>query len=421
MLGALSVTETVSWGILYYAFTVFIKPMQAELGWSRGEMTGAFSVALVIAGLAGVPVGRWLDRHGTRALMGVGSIAATALVLGWAAVDNLLVFYLLWAGIGLTMAAVLYDPAFVAVAVWFRRRRGRALTILTFVAGFASVIFIPLAQWLVQQQGWRMALVTLAIILGVITIPLHWLALRRHPHDLGLLPDGDKSEARSHKSEEERQREFNSAFPTPNPQPLTPAIEKSVTLAEAMRGSAFWWLAVAFTLNTLSLVAVTVHLVPYLGDKGYDSRFAAAMVGLIGVMGLPGRIVFNLLAEHWPRRWLSAFIFMLQGTSLVVLLLWQDIAGVWVFVALFGAGFGAITPLRAGLTAELYGPAYYGQIAGVLGLFVTAARGLGPVGAGISHDLLGNYVLILWILAGVSFASAGAISLVHSSHDASAQ
>src|SRR5439155_960698 len=79
----LGVTETISWGVLYYAFTVYLAPMEAELGWSRGDMTGAFSLAVLLAGLAAIPVGRWLDRHGPRLLMTVGSVAATLLVLAW--------------------------------------------------------------------------------------------------------------------------------------------------------------------------------------------------------------------------------------------------------------------------------------------------------------------------------------------------
>src|SRR5262249_50942826 len=108
----LAVTAPTSWGVLYYAFAVFLAPMQESFGWSRAAMTGAFSVALLLSGLAGVPAGRWLDRHGPRALMAVGSVAAALLVLAWAAVRNLAMLYLVWAGIGVTMAAVLYEPAF---------------------------------------------------------------------------------------------------------------------------------------------------------------------------------------------------------------------------------------------------------------------------------------------------------------------
>ncbi len=116
LVSALSVTETISYGVLYYAFTVFVTPMQEELGWSRAAITGAFSLALLLSGIAAVPAGRWVDRYGARWLMTAGSCAAALLVLAWSVVESLLAFYLLWAGIGLAMAAVLYEPAFAVVA-----------------------------------------------------------------------------------------------------------------------------------------------------------------------------------------------------------------------------------------------------------------------------------------------------------------
>ena len=91
---ALAISQPVSWGILFYGFGVMVTPTQAEMGWSRAELTGAFSLAMLISGLAAVPVGRWLDRHGARGLMTVGSIAATLLVIAWARVTTLLGFYL---------------------------------------------------------------------------------------------------------------------------------------------------------------------------------------------------------------------------------------------------------------------------------------------------------------------------------------
>ena len=166
IVGALAVTEPVSWGVQYYALTVFLRPMEEELGWSRSQLTGAFSLALLVSGLAAIPFGRWLDRHGPRALMTAGSIAATLLVLAWSRVESLPVFYLVWVGLGLTMAATFYEPAFVGVAHWFTRLRGRALTLLTLGGALASPIFIPLADRLVGRYGWREALVILAVVLG---------------------------------------------------------------------------------------------------------------------------------------------------------------------------------------------------------------------------------------------------------------
>ena len=90
--------------------------MQRELGFSTTELTGAFSVALFVSGIAGIAVGRHLDRHGPRTLMTLGSIAAAGLVLAWSQVDGLAAFYAVWTAIGLVMAAVLYEPAFTILA-----------------------------------------------------------------------------------------------------------------------------------------------------------------------------------------------------------------------------------------------------------------------------------------------------------------
>jgi MFS family permease len=181
IVGALSITETVSWGILYYAYAVFLVPMERELGFSTAELTGAFSLALLVTAVAGIAVGRYLDRCSPRALMTAGAIAATALVLAWSQIDGLADFYALWIAIGLVMAVVLYEPAFTVLAKWFPDpgERRRALTTLTLVAALASFIFLPLSQALVDAHGWRDALVILAVVLGATTIPLHGLALRR--------------------------------------------------------------------------------------------------------------------------------------------------------------------------------------------------------------------------------------------------
>jgi MFS family permease len=382
----LAVTELTSWGIQYYAITVFLQPMEADLGWSRSQMTGAFSLALLVSGVAGVPMGRWLDRHGPRLLMTLGSIGAVLLVLAWAAVSSLVAFYLIWAAIGVTMAATFYEPAFVTIANWFQRYRGRALTILTFGGGFASVIFIPLSDWLVRTQGWRTALVVLAIILAVVTIPAHALLLRRHPRDLGLEPDGAPSAA---------ERATSSRV----------QVERSVPMRTAIRGAAFWWLAAAFFLTMAANVATLIHLIPYLTEQGYDREFAALVTGMIGALALPGRLIFTPLGGRIPRQIVTASIFGMQALALIALVTISSTAGVWLFVVLFGAGFGAITPARAALIAEFYGPAEYGSISGILALIITGARATGPLGASLLYDWTGGYDVVLWVLIALSIAA----------------
>ncbi|HUG16061.1 MAG TPA: MFS transporter [Thermomicrobiales bacterium] len=387
MVLALSITETTSFGILYYAFAVFLTPMHEDLGWSVAQLTGAFSLALLISGVAAVPVGRWLDRRGPRALMTAGSIVATLLVLAWAMVDSLIVYYLIWIGIGVVMAAVLYEPAFYVVATWFRRGRGRALTVLTFLAGLASVIFIPLASVLVNAYDWRTALVILALILGVVTIPLHGLVLRRNPEALGLEVDGGR---------------VGSAGSAP----VSGSLETSVTVREALRAVPFWWLNAAFFLANLATMTIIVHLIPYLIREGYSPAFAASAAGAIGLLALPGRLIFTPLGGRIERRYVTAGIFACQTVALLVLLLSQSTAGVIAFVILFGIGFGAITPARAALVSEMYGPAHYGSINGIVSMFITASRGIAPFGAGVLFTILASYQPVLWTTFAVSLLAS---------------
>jgi len=380
LVATLGVTETISWGILYYAFAVYLAPMEGELAWSRGDMTGAFSVGLLIAGLAAIPVGRWLDRNGPRLLMTIGSITGTLLVLAWSGVTNLTQLYLVWALIGLAMSATLYDPAFATATRWFERKRIRALTVITLLAGFASTIFLPLAAWLVQVQGWRTSLLTLALVLGIGTIPAHALLLRRRPEDLGLQPDGvPMTRARG----EDR-------------------VAPGMRAGQALRDPSFRWVVSAFWLTTIATIAVGVHLVPYLQDRGYEATFAATVTGLIGAMQVVARLLLAPLGERTSPRILAAAMLSLVPVSVMVLLVVPATVGVLVFVVLFGAARGAGTLIRPTLLAHLYGRTQYASIAGVLQFSLSIAQAIAPVGAGAAYDRLHSYEPIFWGLTGLS-------------------
>ena len=381
----LAVTETVSWGVLYYAFAVFLPTMQRALGWSKTELTGAFSLALATSALAAFPVGRWLDRHSPRPLMTLGSFAGALLVLAWSQVHDLLLFYLVWVGIGLSMACVLYEAAFTAITKWFRARRRQALTAVTLVGGWASFVFSPLSNWLIDLQGWRHALITLAVILAAVTVPLHALFLRapleREELEAPVLVPGDP------------------------PAPLT---EPAVATGGAVASSAFWFLTAAFVLSSFALSAVAVHLIPYLLEGGRGAGFAAFAAGLMGLMQVPGRIVFAGAANLLPRRYEAPTVFLLQGTGLAVLAATTSAAGVIVAVCLFGMGNGMATLVRATALADAYGSAFYGSIAGIAAACATGARSVAPVVAAGAYVAFHGYKPLLWLL--VSGAVLAALS-----------
>ena len=389
---ALAISEPISWGILFYGFGVMVNPTQAEMGWSRAEITGAFSLAMLISGLTAVPVGRWLDRHGARGLMTVGSILATLLVVAWANVQSLLGFYVVWAGIGVIMAAVLYEPAFAVIATWFVRKRTSALTVLTFGGGLASVVFVPLATWMVGQYGWRQALLMLAGLLAVTTIPIHGLLLRRDPAAVGSVPDGDLSPAMMAGAQHR--------------------VEVNSSVGEALRSANFWWISNAFSLSVFAAVTLSVHLLPFLTERGYSAGFAAGVASVLGGSQIPGRLVFGPIANRLSLRVTTALLFVSMTAGVLILFFaptgWLTLVG----AVLFGSGSGASSPARAALVAEIYGVKNYGSINGFIALAQTVAKAIAPVGMGLLYTWWGGYAPVFWTLAAASLGAVGSILLL---------
>jgi MFS family permease len=370
VVGALSITETVSWGVLYYAFAVFLLPMERDLGFSAAQLTGAFSLALLVSAVAGIGVGRYLDHRSPRGLMTVGSVAGAVLVVAWSRVHGLAAFYALWIVIGLVMAAVLYEPAFTVVAKWFGDAdvRRRALTAVTLVAALASFIFLPLSQTLIDAHGWRDALVILAVILAVVTIPLHALVLRA--------PEGmDEVDATG-----------------------------SVAAGQALRSRGFWLLSAAFFLATLTGIAMTVQAIPFLLERGYTTGFAAFAVGLIGISQIPGRLLFAPLAARLPRAYATASVFALVACGIALIVGVDATAAVVVGFVVLGMGNGMTTLARATAMADLYGQRAYGTIGSVAAFLTTSARAAGPVAAALWAAAVG-YQALLWSLAALAAAA----------------
>ncbi len=125
LVGALAAAQLVSWGSIYYSFSLFVLPMQRELGWSRNAINGALSVGLLAAGAAAYPVGAWIDRSGGRRVMALGSALAAVLLAAWAEVDSVGLFYLVWFGLGLALAATLYEPVFAVITRLYPESYGR--------------------------------------------------------------------------------------------------------------------------------------------------------------------------------------------------------------------------------------------------------------------------------------------------------
>jgi MFS family permease len=354
-------------------------------------MSGALSVATLMMAVCAAPVGRWLDAHGARLLMTVGSVTATILLLAWSRVETVAQFYFVWVGLGVVMSTVLYEPATAVITAWFARDRIRALTAMSLIAGFASTIFMPVESWASESYGWRSTLIVLAAVLALTTILPHALLLRRRPEDLGLSVDG---------------------VPTADGQPAPRARAPKLSVGQVVRDPSFRWLTLAFSLNMLVNIGVSVHLIAYLQDRGYGLGLAATATGMIGAMQVLGRGVLGLLGERVPLRASTATVLAIQPISLIVLLTVPGLAGVWAFVALFGAARGVAGLIRPSLVAHLYGRERFASISGAMATFITLATAVAPYGAGAGYDALGAYDPLFWGCVLISAGAAGAVLLV---------
>ena len=408
IVAVLAVTETVSWGVLYYAFAVFQVPMGAELGLTPAQLSGAFSVAVLLTGLAAVPVGWWVDARGPRGLMTAGAAVSAALVAAWSQVHSLVGLYLVMGGIGLARAAVLYDPAFAVIVRWFRNRRSAALLAVTLVAGFASTVALPASNALVEAFGWRDALLVLAGVLAAVTVAPHWLVLRRDPADLGLHPDGADAPPLPHHADAAATGWSDDGGPG----------RLRATVRWAAGQTVFRWYAAAFASQATAVIIVAFHLVPFLREQGHSAAFAATATGALGALSVCGRLVVTGAARRLPIAAVAAGTFALQGAGVVVLLVaGSSPAGAVGFVVLFGIGFGVGTIARPALLAHSFGVARYATLGGLTALITTLTTTAGPFAAGLTRTGTGSYtpalvgVLALCLAAAVCVLRAGSTSV----------
>ncbi|MFI6599968.1 MFS transporter [Nonomuraea sp. NPDC050536] len=373
VIGALAITQTAGYGVLYYAFSVFITPMARDLHAALAQLTGAATLSVLVSALVAPPIGRWLDRHGGRGLMTLGSVLGAATVLAWSQVQSVAQLYLVCVALGISSGMVLYEAAFAVIVAWLdAARRARALLAVTVVAGFASSIFLPLTGFLVDRYGWRQALVVLAAGYALVAVPLHGLLLRGR----------------------------GAARRTGDPE----------IVGAALRERPFWLLAAAFLTQTGAVGVIAMLVVTYLIALGHAPIFAAAVAGLLGVLSVTGRVVTTGLQGRWPVALITAGVFTLQGVAALLLpLVGRSPLGAIASVVLFGLGFGVGTIARPALLVERYGTAAYATLSGAAALPITAARALAPLAAAAFAQVVGYPAVMVAVAVACGL---GALSLV---------
>lgn len=364
-------------------FSVMLKPLTEDLGWSRTEISGAITMGTLSGGLLSPIAGALVDRHGPRYLAPIGALVICGALLLLASVQSLVVFYVAFIIARSFSSATMTGVVSQALAVnWFRRMRGRVLGIMAMAVPLGGSLGAVVAQPIIDGPGWRTIFYAAPVIIVITFVVPAVLVYRRQPEDMGLLPDGapavesDGSERRA------------------------PPPEASWTVAEAFRTKALWLLISAMFIGRLASGAVSFHLVAFYTDKGMSAGVAALAISLFALFGAIASFMWGFLIERLPERLLLVAAMLLSGVSLLLMLPVQAAAPALALAALFGlAGRGEGTLVNTVL-AQYYGRQSFGRIAGLVSPFNMAALGAGPLLASISFDLAGSYTIAFWFFIG---------------------
>jgi sugar phosphate permease len=374
-------------GTFFYGFGALFNPVIAEFGWSRASISFAFSLRSEVGGIAAPVVGFMVDRVGSRVLMSVGVVIVALGFVLLSRIESLWTFYGAVIVIAIGMSACAGPVGMVAIAHWFKRRRGRALALMTVGAGTSGIMVLVLAL-LIDQFGWRSALLIMAALQLAVCLPLA-LSVRSRPEDMGLRPDGDP---------------WDTPEDAANP-PAPPALE-GFTVAEAVRSPSFWKLSMAIMLTNLGSLAIIVHQIPYLTSQvDVSESFAAATVTAMTLLSLLGRLGLGQLADYMDKRRVLAIALGITALSLLLIATVHEPWQLLYALPVFALGFGGVIPVRPAFQAEYFGMRAFGAIQGLVFTIATLGALFGPVFAGWMYDQTDTYRLAFVILSLGSFAA----------------
>ena len=372
----LSLAQLVTWGSIFYTFSLLLQPVEQELGLTRSESSLAFSLCLLAEGIAAYPVGRWIDAGHERLVMTCASLLAGACLVAHGFILTRAEFYAVWLALGVALAGSLYTPVFAVVTRRFPGDFRRAIITLTFLGGLASTVMIPVSAWLIAHLGWRHALFVLAALQWLLCAPIHFTQLRDAPAP--------------------------SAHTHPDLPPAT-----------AFLRSAPFLLIGVFTVCMLSITAsLPPHMIALLRGTGLDERWVIAIPASIGVLQVVGRLLLFFFEHRFDIHAANRVIPMLIPVGLAILL--ASLGHVWgalLFVLLFGMGNGMMTIVKGTAIAQYVSREHVASLNGALGVPSAIARAVMPwlLGAMWTEQL--GYTYGLWLLLALSVIACVALAV----------
>lgn len=380
------------------AYGVFLPVLAEAFGWSRGAISTALSINLVLGGLAGVGIGALADRHGPRVFLAPTVAlagAAFALVSTVSALWQLYLFVGVLGGVGMSS---FYLLSTTTVARWFDERRGLALALVLVGFNLGYISGGPLAAWLIANAGWRMAYALLGGGCGLVTMLAALTVRLPRPMEAAAL-------------------QLASGRPSEQLDAAEAAHEEGVTLRDALTDPRQWCLNVAWLLLGGLAFMVAVHIVPFARDQGVSLAAASLALTAYGVGSVGGRVAAGAMSDRIGTITTMRAAYVVQALALLALLWLPSREALFGSLAAFGVGFAAADTMIAKVIPDVFGVRAIGAIMGVLTLGWRSGAALGPAAAGFLYDVSGSYavpfgaapgvVLVSWALFAVATSGRG--------------
>lgn len=354
------------------AFGVFLPVLAEHFGWTRGAVSAALSLNLLVGGVAGFAVGALADRHGPRvllaatmALAGLGFALVSAVTALW----HLYVLIGLVAGVGTSSFYVLGTAT---VTHWFDERRGLALALVLIGFNLGYITGGPVAAWLITRIGWRAAYCVLGGGCGLFaTVVASSVRLPRPAERAALHRPAPESAARPGRSE-----------------------AHGLTLRQSLSDPRQWALNVSWLLVGGTAIMISVHAVPFARDQGVSLTGASFSLTAYGIGSAMGRVLGGILSDRLGPRPTIAAAFLLQIAALGTLLWIPSRAALLLSLMAFGAGFASSDTVVAQVVPQVFGMRALGAIMGILTLGWRCGAAIGPALAGFVYDLTGSYRMV---------------------------
>ncbi len=389
-------------GPVWNGVGVWVKALEVQFGWSRAQLTGAFSLAQLEGSLIGPLMGYLIDRLGPRRMVFLG-LAVTGLgFVMFSRTTSLPIFYVSYGLIMLGTAAGTWLPMMAALNRWFFRKRGRAMAAAGEGSFLGGLLLMPALAWSVSPDvlGWS----STAFWIGLGFIAIAWpisRTIRERPEDYGQHPDGDSpAQLRA------IQRQLSQAQASGT----EPSDELDFTAQQAIRTRAFWFITFGHALSSMLIATLTVHLVPMLTDTGISLQTAAYVWSVLMAVGAVFQLVGGYVGDRVPKNVAIFGFATLQAGGFILVAFVNSLPMAMLFAVVYGAGFGGRVPLTTAIRGDYFGKRAFATITGIsmapLYIFMLVA----PLFAAAMFDAQGSYKLP-FILLGALGALSGPLFL----------